>query len=268
MLPLQLRVYDLYLRQSATRTGSAEPDSANRGEFGRHFASSIRFISCRRVRMPMPEPVPPTRSNSLPGDRFVDPLLRGILWTIPVRQLSVSQIPGSRLAKAAGTSLYFHLFFSSDGKLSSVPTSSSSQSTFTISFPFHESLSSGGEMLSDGHYRIMDRRGIATYLLAFFAEARSPDHIARRLLDRFRKRLIEKDSAEFPQRTLEAWSSARALILAQRGRIEQLVYGKVPGLPHAARDAPEPGAKNSRRPLYGSSSHPADKVRLWRTFCW
>src|SRR5205814_4369472 len=93
----------------------------------------------------------------------------------------------------------------------------------------------------------VDRRGTCDLPLASFCDSQKvPDHKLRVWLDRFRKRLVEKDSAEFPPADIGSLALGSRLDSSRSPEgFEQLVYGKGAWVFHMLREMlREQGSKN------------------------
>ena len=203
-----------------------------------------------RMRMPMPEPSPANALKQLA--REIDLSIHfyeAYSGPFPVRQLSVSQIPGTFGQGWPGL-LYISTYsFLPTETQQRAGLSSSSQEHFHDLVPFHEVAHQWwGNVVGWSDYR--DQwidEALATYLSLLFADSQKvPDHKLRVWLDRFRKRLIEKDSAEFPPADIGSLELGSRLDSSRSADgFEQLVYGKGAWVFHMLREMlREPGAKN------------------------
>jgi hypothetical protein len=225
------------LRQPSTDPGELIP---------RPFRSS----RADRLSMPLPEPRPADALKQLAKDidssvRFYE-IYSG---PFPFHQLNVSQIPGTFGQGWPGL-LYLSTYsFLPAEAQERAGLSASGQEHFHDLVPFHEVAHQWwGNVVGWSSYR--DQwidEGLATYLSLLFADSqKSPDHRLHLWLDRFRRRLLEKDSAG------TAPADVGSLTLGSRlgssktpDGFDQLVYGKGAWVFHMLRELlKEPSAKS------------------------
>jgi hypothetical protein len=203
-----------------------------------------------RFSLPLPDPRPADALKQLARD--IDSSIRfyqAYLGPFPVRQLSVSQIPGTFGQGWPGLlylSTYSFLPADVQGRAG---LSASGQEHFHDLVPFHEVAHQWwGNVVGWSSYRDQwINEALATYLSLLCADnQKSPDHRLRVWLDRFRKRLVEKSTDEM------APADIGAVVLGSRlsssrspDGFDQVVYGKGAWIFHMLREMlREPSAKN------------------------
>ena len=203
-----------------------------------------------RMRIPAPNPSPADALKQLASE--IDASIRFYeLYSgpFPVKQLSVSQIPGTFGQGWPGL-LYLSTYaFLSPAAQERAGLSLSSQEHFHDLVPSHEVAHQWwGNVVSWSSYR--DQwidEALASYLSLLFADSqKSADRRLRSWLDRFRKRLLDKGTAEM------APIDTGALVLGSRlnssrtpNGFDELVYNKGAWVFHMLREMlREPAAKN------------------------
>lgn len=207
-------------------------------------------IPADRLSMPLPEPSPADALKSLARD--IDSSIRfyeKFSGPFPVKQLSVSQIPGTFGQGWPGLlylSTYSYLPASAQERAG---LSASSQEHFHDLVPFHEVAHQWwGNVVGWSSYR--DQwidEALCSYLSLLFADSqKSPDRKLRVWLERYRKRLLDKGSGDV------APADVGGLVLGSRldsshtpEGFEPLVYGKGAWVFHMIREMlREPKSKN------------------------
>jgi hypothetical protein len=202
-----------------------------------------------RMSLPMPEPSPADALKQLARD--IDSSIRfyeTYSGPFPVHQLSVSQIPGTFGQGWPGL-LYISTYsFLPTETQQRAGLSSSGQEHFHDLMPFHEVAHQWwGNVVGWSSYR--DQwidEGLATYLSLLFADAqKGQDHKLRVWLDRFRKRLVEKDSAEVAPADIGSLELGSRLDSSRNAEgFELVIYGKGAWVFHMLREMlREPGAR-------------------------
>jgi hypothetical protein len=201
--------------------------------------------------MPMPDPSPADGLKQLARDiessiRFYE----NYSGPFPVRQLSVSQIPGTFGQGWPGLlylSTYSYLPASAQERAG---LSSTGQEHFHDLVPFHEVAHQWwGNVVSWSSYR--DQwidEALSNYLSILFADSqKSPDHKLHVWLDRYRKRLVDKGSSEVAPAEIGALTLGSRLDSSRAPQgFDQLVYGKGAWIFHMIREMlREPKSKNS-----------------------
>ena len=203
-----------------------------------------------RLTLPMPEPRPADALKQLARD--IDSSIRfyeTYSGPFPDHHLSVSQIPGTFGQGWPGL-LYLSTFsFLPAEAQERAGLNTSSQEHFHDLVPFHEVAHQWwGNVVGWSSYR--DQwidEAFATYLSLLFADSqKSPDRRLRVWLDRYRKRLLEKNDEGI------APADFGAVVLGSRlnsshtpAGFDQLAYGKGAWIIHMLREMMrEPGAKN------------------------
>jgi len=184
-----------------------------------------------RLRLPMPEPSPADALKGLAKE--IDSSIRfyqGYVGPFPLRQLSVSQIPGTFGQGWPGL-LYISTFsFLPAETQERAGISASGQEHFRDLVPFHEVAHQWwGNVVGWSSYRDQwINEALASYLSLLFADSqKSPDRTMRVWLDRYRKRLVEKESAEVAAIDVGALTSGARLNSSKSPEgFERLVYGK------------------------------------------
>ena len=202
-----------------------------------------------RLSMPMPEPSPADAMKRFARD--IDSSIRfyeNFSGPFPVRQLSVSQIPGTFGQGWPGL-LYISTYsFLPSETQERAGLSTSSQEHFHDLVPFHEVAHQWwGNVVGWSSYR--DQwidESIATYLSLLFADSqKSPDHKLRLWLDRFRKRLIEKDAEDTAPANIGSLELGARLNSSRSPKAyELLVYGKGAWVFHMLREMLREPGKN------------------------
>jgi hypothetical protein len=203
-----------------------------------------------RMRMPIPEPSPADALKQLAKD--IDSSIRfyeTYSGPFPVRQLSVSQIPGTFGQGWPGL-LYISTYsFLPTETQERAGLSSSGQEHFHDLVPFHEVAHQWwGNVVGWSSYRDQwINEALATYLSLLFADSqKTPNHKLRVWLDRFRKRLADKGSEEFAPVDIGSLELGSRLDSSRSPEgFEQLVYDKGAWVFHMLREMlREPGSKN------------------------
>jgi hypothetical protein len=203
-----------------------------------------------RLNLPMPEPRPADALKQLARD--IDSSIRfyeTYSGPFPDRHLSVSQIPGSFGQGWPGLlylSTYSFLPAEAQGRAG---LSTSGQEHFHDLVPFHEVAHQWwGNVVgwSSYHDQWIDE-ALATYLSVLFADSqKSPDRRLRVWLDRYRKRLLEKNAEGV------APADFGAVVLGSRlnssrapDGFDEVAYGKGAWIMHMLRELlREPTSKN------------------------
>ena len=203
-----------------------------------------------RLSLPPPEPRPADALKQLAKD--IDASIRFYETSsgpFPVRQLSVSQIPGSFGQGWPGL-LYISTFsFLSAEAQQRAGLSSNSQEHFHDLVPFHEVAHQWwGNVVSWSSYR--DQwidEGMASYLSLLFADSqKTPDHRLRAWLERYRKKLVEKNASEIIPADLGGVILGSRLNSSKNpDGFDQLVYAKGAWIFHMLHEMlRDPAAKN------------------------
>jgi hypothetical protein len=194
-----------------------------------------------RLAMPMPEPSPADALKQLARD--IDSSIRfyeTYSGPFPVRQLSVSQIPGTFGQGWPGL-LYLSTYsFLPASAQERAGVSESGQEHFHDLVPFHEVAHQWwGNVVGWSSYR--DQwidEALCSYLSLLFADSqKSPDRRLHSWLERYRKRLVEKRDAENV-----APADVGGLVLGSRldsshlAGFEPVVYGKGAWIFHMIRE--------------------------------
>ena len=214
----------------------------------RPFSAEAR--AGEHLGMPMPDPSPADALKGLARDiessiRFYETYS----GPLPVRQLSVSQIPGSFGQGWPGLlylSTYSYLPAAAQERAGLSPTG---QEHFHDLVPFHEVAHQWwGNVVSWSSYR--DQwidEALANYLSILFADSqKSPDHKLHVWLDRYRKRMVEKGSAELAPADIGALTLGSRLDSSRAPNgFDQLVYGKGAWIIHMIHEMlREPKSRN------------------------
>jgi len=203
-----------------------------------------------RLSMPMPEPSPADALKHLARD--IDSSIRfyeTFSGPFPVRQLSVSQIPGAFGQGWPGL-LYLSTFsFLPAAAQERAGLSEKGQEHFRDLVPFHEVAHQWwGNVIGWSSYR--DQwidEALSNYLSLLFADSqKTPEHRLRLWLDRYRKRLLDKESADI------APADVGGLVMGSRldssrtpNGFEPLVYDKGAWIFHMIREMlRDPKSKN------------------------
>jgi hypothetical protein len=206
--------------------------------------------SGERLRLPMPEPSPADALKQLA--RNLDSSIRlyeTYSGPFPVRELSVSQIPGTFGQGWPGL-LYLSTYsFLPAETQQRAGLSTSSQEHFHDLVPFHEVAHQWwGNVVGWSSYRDQwINEALSSYLSLLFADSqKTPDHKLRVWLDRYRKRLIEKDASEVAPANIGSLALGSRLTSSQTPEgFEQVVYAKGAWIFHMLREMlREPGSKN------------------------
>jgi Aminopeptidase N len=206
--------------------------------------------SGERLRLPMPEPSPADALKQLAHD--IDSSIRlyeTYSGPFPVRQLSVSQIPGTFGQGWPGLlylSTYSFLPAETQGRAG---LSTSGQEHFHDLVPFHEVAHQWwGNVVGWSSYRDQwINEAISSYFSLLFADSqKTPDHKLRVWLDRYRKWLIEKDGSEIAPADIGSLALGSRLSSSQTPEgFEQVVYAKGAWVFHMIREMlRDPGSKN------------------------
>ena len=221
------------------------------------FPRRLGAPSAERMRMPMSQPSPAGALKQLARD--IDSSIRfyeTYSGPFPVHQLSVSQIPGTFGQGWPGL-LYISTYsFLPTEAQERAGLSSSGQEHFHDIVPFHEVAHQwwGNVVGWSGYREQWIDEALATYLSLLFADSQKvPDHKLRVWLERFRKRLVEKDSAELAPADIGSLELGSRLDSSRSPEgFEQLVYGKGAWVFHMLREMlREPGAKNPEARFIG-----------------
>ena len=207
-------------------------------------------VSAERLNLPLMEPSPADALKQLARD--IDSSIRfyeTYSGPFPVKQLSVSQIPGTFGQGWPGL-LYLSTFsFLPASAQERVGLSTSGQEHFHDLVPFHEVAHQWwGNVVGWSSYR--DQwidEALSNYLSVLFADSqRSPDHKLRVWLDRYRKRLLEKGSAETAPVDIGGLTLGSRLDSSRSPEgFDELVYGKGAWIFHMIREMlREPKSKN------------------------
>jgi len=202
------------------------------------------------LSLPMPDPRPADALKQLARD--IDSSIRyyeTYTGPFPDRHLSVSQIPGTFGQGWPGL-LYLSTFsFLPAEAQGRAGLSTSGQEHFHELVPFHEVAHQWwGNVVGWSSYR--DQwidEAFATYLSLLFADSqKSPDHRLRVWLDRYRKRLLEKNAeGVVPAEIGPVVLGSRLNSSRAPDGFDQLVYGKGAWIIHMLREMlREPGSKN------------------------
>ena len=203
-----------------------------------------------RMRLPMSDPRPADALKQIARD--IDSSIRfyeTYSGPFPVHQLSVSQIPGTFGQGWPGL-LYISTYSFLPAEAQQLAgLSSSGQEHFHDLVPFHEVAHQWwGNVVGWSSYR--DQwidEGLASYLsLLFVDNQKTPEHKLRVWLDRFRKRLVEKDSTEYAPAEIGSLQLGSRLNSSRTpDGFDLLVYGKGAWVFHMLREMlREPGTKN------------------------
>jgi len=209
-----------------------------RGQRGEHL----------RLQMPPPSPADALKQLA----REIDSSIRfyeNLSGPVPFHQLSVSQIPGTFGQGWPGL-LYLSTYsFLPAETQKRAGLSESGQEHFHDLVPFHEVAHQWwGNVVGWSSYR--DQwidEGLANYMALLFADSQKiPEHKLRLWLDRYRKRLVEKDSNEIVPAEIGSLDLGFRLDSSRAPEgFELLVYGKGAWVFHMLREMlREPGTKN------------------------
>ena len=198
-------------------------------------------VSAERLNLPLMQPSPADALKQLARD--IDSSIRfyeTFSGPFPVKQLSVSQIPGTFGQGWPGL-LYLSTFsFLPASAQERVGLSTTGQEHFHDLVPFHEVAHQWwGNVVGWSSYR--DQwidEALANYLAVLFADSqRSPDHRLRVWLDRYRKRLLEKGGAETPPVYIGGLTLGSRLDSSRSpDGFDEIVYGKGAWVFHMIRE--------------------------------
>ena len=203
-----------------------------------------------RLRLQMPQPSPADALKALARD--IDSSIHfyeNLSGPVPFHQLSVSQIPGTFGQGWPGL-LYLSTYsFLPAETQQRAGLSESGQEHFHDLVPFHEVAHQWwGNVVGWSSYR--DQwidEGLANYMALLFVDSQKiPDHKLRIWLDRYRKRLIEKDSSETAPAEIGSLDLGFRLNSSHNPEgFDLLVYGKGSWVFHMLREMlREPSVKN------------------------
>jgi hypothetical protein len=203
-----------------------------------------------RMRLEMPPPSPADALKALARD--IDSSIHfyeNFSGPAPFRQLSVSQIPGTFGQGWPGL-LYLSTYsFLPANTQQRAGLSETGQQHFHDLVPFHEVAHQWwGNVVGWSSYR--DQwidEGLANYLALLFADSqKAPGHKLRLWLDRYRKRLTEKDSSDIVPADIGSLDLGFRLDSSRSPEgFDLLIYGKGAWVFHMIREMlREPGAKN------------------------
>ncbi len=201
-----------------------------------------------RLQMPPPSPADVLKALAREIDSSIH-FYENLSGPAPFRQLSVSQIPGTFGQGWPGL-LYLSTYsFLPAETQERAGLSESGQEHFHDLVPFHEVAHQWwGNVVGWSSYR--DQwidEGLANYMALLFADSRKiPDHKLRLWLDRYRKRLVEKDSLETAPAEIGSMDLGFRLDSSHNPEgFDLLVYGKGSWFFHMLREMlREPSAKN------------------------
>jgi hypothetical protein len=206
--------------------------------------------SGERLRMPMPEPSPADALKELAHD--IDSSIRlyeTYSGPFPVRQLSVSQIPGTFGQGWPGL-LYLSTYsFLPAETQQRAGLSTSGQEHFHDLVPAHEVAHQWwGNVVGWSSYRDQwINEALSSYLSLLFADSqKAPEHKLRVWLDRYRKWLVEKSPSEIAPADIGSLALGSRLSSSETPEgFEQVVYAKGAWVFHMLREMlREPGSKN------------------------
>jgi hypothetical protein len=203
-----------------------------------------------RLSLPPPPPSPAAALKQLARD--IDSSIRfyeAYSGPFPVKQLAVSQIPGSFGQGWPGL-LYLSTYsFLPTATQERAGLSVSGQEHFHDLVPFHEVAHQWwGNVVGWSSYR--DQwidEALSNYLSVVFADSqKEPDRRLRVWLDRYRKRLLEKGSSDIAPADVGAMTLGSRLDSSKMPNgFETVVYGKGTWIFHMIREMlREPKAKN------------------------
>jgi len=207
-------------------------------------------IPAERMRLPLSDPRPADALKQIARD--IDSSIRfyeTYSGPFPVHELSVSQIPGTFGQGWPGL-LYISTYSFLPAEAQQLAgLSSSGQEHFHDLVPFHEVAHQWwGNVVGWSSYRDQwINEGLASYLsLLFVDNQKTPEHKLRVWLDRFRKRLVEKDSTEYAPAEIGSLQLGSRLNSSRTpDGFDLLVYGKGAWVFHMLRELlREPSAKN------------------------
>ena len=201
-----------------------------------------------RLQMPPPSPADALKALARDIDSSIH-FYENFSGPVPFHQLSVSQIPGTFGQGWPGL-LYLstYSFLPADAQ-QRAGLSETGQEHFHDLVPFHEVAHQWwGNVVGWSSYR--DQwidEGLANYLALLFADSQKiPQHKLRLWLDRYRKRLVEKDSNEIVPAEIGSLDLGFRLDSSRAPEgFDLLVYGKGAWIFHMLREMlREPSAKN------------------------
>ena len=193
------------------------------------------------INLPLPPPSPAAALKRLARD--IDSSIRfyeTYSGPFPVKQLAVSQIPGSFGQGWPGL-LYLSTYsFLPSATQERAGLSLSGQEHFHDLVPFHEVAHQWwGNVVGWSSYR--DQwidEALSSYLSVLFADSqKEPDHRLRVWLDRYRKRLLEKGASEIAPADIGALTLGSRLDSSKMpDGFETVVYGKGTWIFHMIRE--------------------------------
>ena len=201
-----------------------------------------------RLQMPPPSPADALKALAREIDSSIH-FYENLSGPAPFHQLSVSQIPGTFGQGWPGL-LYLSTYsFLPAETQQRAGLSESGQEHFHDLVPFHEVAHQWwGNVVGWSSYR--DQwidEGLANYMALLFADSQKiPEHKLRLWLDRYRKRLVEKDSLETAPAEIGSMDLGFRLDSSHHPEgFDLLVYGKGSWFFHMLREMlREPSAKN------------------------
>ena len=201
-----------------------------------------------RLQMPPPSPADALKALAREIDSSIH-FYENLSGPAPFHQLSVSQIPGTCGQGWPGL-LYLSTYsFLPAETQQRAGLSESGQEHFHDLVPFHEVAHQWwGNVVGWSSYR--DQwidEGLANYVALLFADSQKiPEHKLRLWLDRYRKRLVEKDSLETAPAEIGSMDLGFRLDSSHNPEgFDLLVYGKGSWFFHMLREMlREPSAKN------------------------
>jgi hypothetical protein len=201
-----------------------------------------------RLQMPQPSPADALKALAREIDSSIH-FYENLSGPVPFHQLSVSQIPGTFGQGWPGL-LYLSTYsFLPAETQQRAGLSESGQEHFHDLVPFHEVAHQWwGNVVSWSSYR--DQwidEGLANYMALLFADSQKiPEHKLRLWLDRYRKRLVEKELAETAPAEIGSIDLGFRLNSSHNPEgFDLLVYGKGSWIFHMLREMlREPSAKN------------------------
>lgn len=201
-----------------------------------------------RLQMPPPSPADALKALAREIDSSIH-FYENLSGPAPFRQLSVSQIPGTFGQGWPGL-LYLSTYsFLPAETQQRAGLSESGQEHFHDLVPFHEVAHQWwGNVVGWSSYR--DQwidEGLANYVALLFADSQKiPEHKLRLWLDRYRKRLVEKDSLETAPAEIGSMDLGFRLDSSHNPEgFDLLVYGKGSWFFHMLREMfRDPSTKN------------------------
>ena len=201
-----------------------------------------------RLQMPPPSPADALKALAREIDSSIH-FYENLSGPAPFHQLSVSQIPGTFGQGWPGL-LYLSTYsFLPAESQERAGLSESGQEHFHDLVPFHEVAHQWwGNVVGWSSYR--DQwidEGLANYVALLFADSQKiPEHKLRLWLDRYRKRLVEKDSLETAPAEIGSMDLGFRLDSSHNPEgFDLLVYGKGSWFFHMLREMlREPSTKN------------------------